>query len=382
MMRRSPALGRTNRQGAEDARLPTHVFGPRRLRRTDGSTTLSICHLLIAGCCLLTHAPSQAQTPPPQQAPSAQQVPAEQTQPAQPTPTPQQAQPAQQPAPTDPVRGPQPQPVPPPPPAAAPQPVPQQHTLAEGEARRLAAEHWRARAQLAQARAERARARRADEREPAPRAYGDAGAALAVGVSLDTPWYTDPGFDVFHDDDVTTRLGVWAAYDVLSLQPDLIMAAELGWGRENESENGLRGGALRSELETHAFFAGAQLRWVPLGMLQPYARLAGGAARVDMELHAAAPAQSFADDAVSPFGSLGLGVLVRTPTRMFENRRGNYASLSFGLMLEGGYTLAAPVELQLDGRGPGERDIALIEADLGELSRSGPYARVSWIARF
>jgi hypothetical protein len=253
--------------------------------------------------------------------------------------------------------------------------------LGEDEARRLAAERWRARAQLAQARAERARAQRADdEREPTPRAYGDAGAALALGVSLDTPWYTDPGFDLFHDQDVTTRLGLWAAYDVLSLQRDLIVATELGWGREQESARGLRGGALRSELETHAFFAGAQLRWVPLGMLQPYARLAGGAARVEMELHAGA--QSFDDDGVSPFGSLGLGVLVRTPTRMFESRRGNYASLSFGLMLEGGYTLAAPVEMKLDGRGPGERDIALIEADLGELSRSGPYARVSWIARF
>jgi hypothetical protein len=51
-------------------------------------------------------------------------------------------------------------------------------------------------------------------------------------------------------------------------------------------------------------------------------------------------------------------------------------------MLEGGYTLAAPVEMKLDGRGPGERDIALTEVGLGELSRSGPYARLSWVVRF
>lgn len=259
--------------------------------------------------------------------------------------------------------------------------------MSDQEARRLAAERWRVRALLAQARAERAAA--AEREEPEPRVHGDAGGAFALGVSLEMPWYSDPGFDVFHDDDVTTRLGVWAGYDVASLQPDLILAAEIGWGTENESESELLAGALHSELDTQSFFAGVQLRWVPLAMLQPYARLTGGAALVDMELSSRSPSQTFTegggdpfDSLVSPFGSLGLGVMLRTPTRMFENRRGAYASLSFGLMFEGGYTLAAPVDMKLDGEGPAERDIDVVESEFGELERSGPYARISGVARF
>jgi hypothetical protein len=117
--------------------------------------------------------------------------------------------------------------------------------------------------------------------------------------------------------------------------------------------------------------------------------VSGGAALVDMELSSRQPAETFTegggepfDSAVSPFGSLGLGVLLRTPTRMFENRRGAYASLSLGLMFEGGYTLAAPVDMKLAADGAGERDVALVESELGELERSGPYARISAVARF
>jgi hypothetical protein len=339
--------------------------------------------------------PAPAAEPPPAaqqpQAPAAQQPQAPTAdQPA--APTAQQPAGAEQPAVPPPVGA--IAPAAPAGPNVAAQPAqpaaPAQHTLSEQEARRIAAERWRARALLAQARAERAAAQRNAEREQEEtHVRGDAGAAIAIGISVESPWYTDPGFDVFRDEDRTTRFGLWAAHDLISLQPDLILAAELGWGREHESENGLLGGTLRSELDTHAFFAGVQLRWVPLAMLQPYARLAGGAALLDAELHTNAPAEEFDEDelspfgdAVSPFGSLGAGVMLRTPTRMFENRRGGNASLSFGLMLEGGYTLAKPVEFTLDGEGPGERDIALAESELGTLDRSGPYARLSFVVRF
>jgi hypothetical protein len=333
-------------------------------------------------------APAQAAPQPPavqpQQAPAAQPAAEPSAQPQQPPAAPPAAGGAAQPPPIEPTpyhgqppagQSAQPQPI---------EPAPY-HTMSDQEARRIAAERWRIRAQLAQARAERAAQEPAQPEEPV---HGDAGAALALGVSLEMPWYDDPGFDVFHDDDVTTRPGIWAGYDVLSLQEDLVLAAEIGWGIESESES-VFGNALRSELETHTLFAGVQMRWIPIAMLQPYARLAGGAALVDMELRSASPSERFTegggdpfDSAVSPFGSLGVGVMLRTPTRMFESRRGKYASLSFGVMFEGGYTLAAPVEMKLDGEGPGERDIALVESELGELERSGPYARISGVARF
>jgi len=168
----------------------------------------------------------------------------------------------------------------------------------------------------------------------------------------------------------------------------VIMAIELGWGNEDVDDRVL-GGALAADLNTNAFFGGAQLRWVPIDFLQPYARVVGGAALIDMELSSFAPSETFADDGgepfdslISPFASLGLGLTLRTPARAFENRRGDLASLSTGVMIEGGYTLAAPVETQLDGRGPDRRDIALTEAEFGELERSGPYVRASLFVRF
>jgi hypothetical protein len=87
-------------------------------------------------------------------------------------------------------------------------------------------------------------------------------------------------------------------------------------------------------------------------------------------------------DATLPFASFGAGLTLRTPTRVFEDRGGRMASLSVGLMVEGGYALRAPLELNLDGPGPGDGDIALSEGSLGELSRSGPYVRTSIVLRY
>jgi hypothetical protein len=67
---------------------------------------------------------------------------------------------------------------------------------------------------------------------------------------------------------------------------------------------------------------------------------------------------------------------------MFETRRGEMAPLSVGVMVEGGYTLAAPLEMKVNGSGPDDRDIALIESDIHDLDRSGPFMRMSLVVRF
>jgi hypothetical protein len=212
------------------------------------------------------------------------------------------------------------------------------------------------------------------------RRYGDAGAPIAIGVSWDRPWYTGPSYDLFSDKDVASRFGLWGAYDVASLRTDLIAALELGWGREHAKDDGLLGGSLGSELTTDSFYGGAQLRWVPASWLQPHARLAGGAALVNMALRASST--EFKDRGLAPFASLGLGCTFRTPSRLFEDTQGHLAPLSLGLMLEGGYTLAAPLDFTADGPGPGARAIALTDAKLGRFERSGPYARASFVVRF
>jgi hypothetical protein len=215
--------------------------------------------------------------------------------------------------------------------------------------------------------------------------HGDAGAAFALGLSLEAPWYTDASYDAFtsEDSDVGTRLGLWLGYDVASLSDELIAALELGWGHENTEGRVL--GVADTNLTTHAAYAGATVRWVPLDWLQPHLRVAGGAAIIDARVVARDTFHDGAggvfEDMISPFASAGLGFMLRTPTRMFENRRGRFASLSFGLMIEGGYTLAAPVDVEVSGPEPSSRGIPIAEPALGELERSGPYIRVSLVGR-
>jgi hypothetical protein len=212
-----------------------------------------------------------------------------------------------------------------------------------------------------------------------PRAHGNAGAPIAIGASWDTPWYTDASYDVFSDKNAATRLGLWAAYDIASLRSDTIAALEVGWATEHEKDSRLLGGTLSTELTSHAFHGGAQVRWIPVSWLQPHVRLVGGAQFVSMALQTS---QQFHDKGVSPFASLGLGCTLRTPSRLFEDRQGKLAPLSIGLMLEGGYTLAGPLDFTADGPGPAKGAIALSDAKLGRLERSSPYVRASIVVRF
>jgi hypothetical protein len=123
-------------------------------------------------------------------------------------------------------------------------------------------------------------------------------------------------------------------------------------------------------------------------MLEPHARLASGVAFVNSEIRAA-DGTEFEEDSdvlglggeVSPFVSLGAGFSLKTPDHLFKNQRGSGPSLVIAAQFEGGYVLAAPVDLALrevdrDGR------VALREAALGELVRSGPYLRVALSAQF
>ena len=269
---------------------------------------------------------------------------------------------------------------------AAPAPTAAPVRSPEESARALA----RARLRMQYDRARAVRAQRASEAQEAEPVYGDAGAPFAIGVSLDSSFYPDPSYDVYSENDATPRVGLWLAYDVATLRTDAIVAVELGYG--HESEESLVLGGLDTQLDTHLVHAAAQLRWVLLPVLQPHARLAAGAAFLDAELRD--DGVTYEDGStgildgelfnslVSPFASLGLGVTLRTPTRQFEDAKGNLASLSAGFMLEGGYTLAAPVDVALDGPGPGDQGIALREPGLGELKRSGPYVRGSLVMRF
>ncbi len=215
---------------------------------------------------------------------------------------------------------------------------------------------------------------------PVPVVRGNAGAPFGLGFTLERRWYADAGYDVFAGDDVSSRVGLWLSYDVLSLEPDVIVAAELGFSSESDESDNLLGGQLDSQLEAYSPHAGAQIRWVLSAWMQPHLRLNAGVTIWETQLRV--QGTEFANDGVAPFGSATAGLLVRTPTRMFENSRGRLASLGFGVLLEGGYGVEAPWTMDVERPGPDGNDIELAESSLGDLGRSGPFVRASLVGRY
>jgi hypothetical protein len=245
---------------------------------------------------------------------------------------------------------------------------------------RLALERERLRLMLARARMARGLPVTRPKEEPV--VHGDAGAAIAIGACLEQIWYPDASYDLFATDNVTPRFGLWLGHDLLSLRADVILAAEIGWGYENENKSAFGGeDALDTKLRTHTFDGGVRVRWVPIDFLQPHVRVAGGLGWVRANLAIDNGRVGSESDELLPFVSAGLGFLLRTPTRAFENRRGDLASLSLGIMVEGGYTQAAGLDVSFRAKRD-ERAIDLVEPDLGTLERSGPYLRTSFVVGF
>jgi hypothetical protein len=274
---------------------------------------------------------------------------------------------------------------------AAPAPAP---TASTDPAATRDAERARLRLLLARARAERAALQQQQGStyeatvapQPEPKAvHGDAGAALAVALSVELPFHSDDGFGLVSEEEVAPRIGVWASYDLLALGSDAFIAAGLGFEMESAENDNVFGGQLQSSLTAYVPYATAVLRYVPIDLLQPHVRLSAGAQLTNVELQIGSSvyeSTDFSDQDVLPFGSLGAGITLRSPTRLFETRRGRFSSLSLGLMLEAGYALVAPLGVTLDGEGPAKGDITLVESELGEITRSGPFFRTSIVARF
>jgi hypothetical protein len=310
---------------------------------------------------------------------------------AEPAAQPAAAQPEQAPAAASPVPAASPAPAATEPaPAATPEttPIPDPLAPTEEERQRREADRSRIRLLLARARAERAALDQQQApqsaREPAPQPepvrHGDAGAAIAFGLSLELPWHTEQAFDLFSANDVGQRYGLWATYDLLALGESTFLAAGAGFDVEQMEVDNLFAGSLDTELSAVVLYGTAVVRYVPVDWLQPHARLSLGGQFVRSRL--AFGDNTYQNDGDLPFGSLGAGFTLRTPTRLFESRRGEMASLSFGIMVEGGYALVSALEMKVDGRGPDDRDIALIESDIEDLDRSGPFMRMSLVARF
>jgi hypothetical protein len=236
-------------------------------------------------------------------------------------------------------------------------------------------------AELAQRRAELLRDRRDAHRDVAPPVHhGDPRARWTLALSLDSVFYADAGYDLFDDDNVASRLGVWAGYDLVQLSPRAVLAVELGFGAE-ANEQGIWQGALRTTFESQTFSGGASLRYALFSWLDPQLRASAGVTRLAFELDTLGDSGTFEDHAASGFGALGAGVMLHTPAGIFENQRGEFASFSFGLLIEGGYALRSSVDVNPSQR-TSAHAIPITQARLGELALSGPYVRSSLLVRF
>jgi hypothetical protein len=167
------------------------------------------------------------------------------------------------------------------------------------------------------------------------------------------------------------------------LDEPLSVIPEIGWGASGENGEGLFSGAIaKTNLHTNVFYAGLKGMYDVLTFVAPYARAAVGASFTDVDIETAegvefkeqssAPFHSL----VAPFGSLGAGILVRTPDGALMTKSGALSSLAFGLMIEGGYVLMPSSDVTLRGSENAGR-VATTDVHLGELDRSGPYLRIS-----
>jgi len=236
---------------------------------------------------------------------------------------------------------------------------------------------------LVRAEAERLRIQR-EAKEPEVRRRAtdrEAQARWTLALSVDALWNSDAGYDLFAEDEVATQLGLWVGADLVQLGPQAVLAGELGFATESAEATAIWSGQVDTTLRTDTLLAGVSLKIPLLAWLVPQVRVSGGVSLLALELSTSRDGE-FEDHAVSPFAALGAGFLLQTPSRLFENKEGHFASLAIGLLVEGGYALRAPVDLALEKRSAAAQPIAVRDASLGELALSGPYVRTSAVVRF
>lgn len=259
-------------------------------------------------------------------------------------------------------------------------PNPNPYVYSRGYRRWTEAERKRVRRALAEARAQQQASpvpRRAPE---GPRVYGDAGAAIALGIEINTIFRDDVGFQHFESGENSTRFGAFASHDVLTLARKLILAVEVGAMFEQTQAPALLGAGSHAELDSQSLSAGLDLRWDALAFLSPQLRASGGVSLFQIEL--SDRGRAFRDQhPVSGFVTLGAGLLFHTPARTFESRKGDLSSLGLGLLIEGGYALRSAIDVALREETM-QRGIPIVDASLGRLNLSGPYIRTAILVRF
>jgi len=211
--------------------------------------------------------------------------------------------------------------------------------------------------------------------EPEARRREPAEFPAAAYLNVEQLWNTDPGYDLFDEDNVGGQLGVGLSYDLLSVAPDTVLVAELAYSSESHEAGRLYAGAIQStKLSGHNLLMAASVHHRMLPWIGPHARLALGLSSLKAELKGSEFEEQYRDTAKFslPFVRLGGGVSVeQTLGRVF----------ALGLLVEGGYALGSAFEVELEPTSE-QGEIPTEYANLGKLSRSGPYLRTALVVRF
>jgi hypothetical protein len=216
------------------------------------------------------------------------------------------------------------------------------------------------------------------EFEPRRRRHGPMAGPVLVGMGPTFAWRRDPGYALVTAHDRSADFDMFASYDVLAPTPFLVVAAGLDYRRFAAFS---RDGDI-DEIQ-HLLMADltARLRFTKATWIAPHARVGFGLSRsvlqIDDEHGAAATVDEHDTGWATSFGG---GFTLRTPGRTFETRGGNLSSLSFGILVEAGYTLAPAADFRT---GPSKRNgISRASVDLGSLDVKAPYLRLGVVARF
>jgi hypothetical protein len=212
-----------------------------------------------------------------------------------------------------------------------------------------------------------------------PRRHGDAGAPFAFGIGAALSWPEDDGYRVAGIGERHSNLDLFASYDVWQPVRPLVLSVGASFQALSSADDA------QADLTQRTIQADLMARYSLASWLVPHLRASFGTVGTHFEVHdeglrTDGADVTFEDDHWGVAGTLGAGLSLRTPTRLFETYGGRLASLSLGVLVEGGYTLAQAA--QLDFRGDVTSGLDERRASPGDLDRSAPYLRIQGVVRF
>jgi hypothetical protein len=201
-----------------------------------------------------------------------------------------------------------------------------------------------------------------------------------VGLAVDSLFYTQQAFGLFSTNDVFTSVDGSVGFSI-PLSDPWTLVPEVGFAYGSADGDPSFGGAVTdAKLKTWRPHAGVRVRYLLLPWLEPHARLAAG---VDRTIATVRPdvSEELQGANTTWFGSLGAGITVHTKAGGFGRGSGGARTLIIGGTLEGGYSFAPSLDLNLAPEGAAPR-LQTSNTSLGSLGRSAPYIRVALDLRF